>query len=60
MHEPAGHPHAELLDRIQFLLQQPVLPHCLPISNNTLSLHHLSSSKPKPGHLDEGLWPGIG
>ena len=60
MHKPAGYPDAQLLDRIEFLLQQPVLQHRLHIMEITLSSAQPSSSEPKPGHLDEGLWTGIG
>ena len=60
MHEPAGNLDAQLLDRIELFLQQPVLQHRLHIMDITLSSAQSSSSKPKPGHLDEGLWTGIG
>jgi hypothetical protein len=60
MHEPAGNPDAQLLDRIELLLQQPVLQHRLHIMDITRRSAQPSSSEPKPGHLDEGLWTGIG
>ena len=47
MHEPAGNLDTQLLDRIELLLQQPVLQHRLHIMDITLSSPLPSSSKPK-------------